>query len=53
VLAPLASAEVLRSPSDALVVVKVNKLKAVSDKIAHGQKLGSPRFNGAGDRSAR
>ncbi len=44
--APFAHAQVLdQVPSDAMVVVKFNKLKAVSDKIgAMGQKLGIAAF---------
>jgi hypothetical protein len=42
VLAPLARAQVLQQvPADALVVIKINKLKPVSDKLAAlAQKLG-------------
>src|SRR5437016_2690790 len=47
VLAPLAHAQVLQQvPADALVVIKFNKIKAISDKIAGlTQKLGLAQIN--------
>jgi hypothetical protein len=46
-VSPLAQAQVLKDvPSDALLVVKFNKIKAVSDKIgAMATKLGIAQFN--------
>src|SRR5256885_16926259 len=46
-LAPVAQAQVLQQvPADALVVIKFNKLKATSDKIAAlAQKLGIAQMN--------